>query len=287
MEEDFEKDYNKAREVSDLVVEFSKSLIKEDGKVLAIAEAIEEKIKELGAKPAWPINISINNIAAHYTPTADDTTILKKNDFVKVDIGTQVNGVAADRAYTICIGEKTHPMIEASKKALEETMKILKAGVKVYELSEVIENTVKEFGFNTIRNLSGHGIERHEQHASPSIPNAKNSIQTKIEEGQLIAIEVFVTNGIGWVIDSGSELIFKHIQDKPVRLWESRKLLEIAKTEFDRMPFAKRWIKSISPFKLDMAVTELLDAGCLHGYSPLKEESNGLVAVTEDTKLIK
>jgi len=287
MDENFEKDYKKAREVSDLVLEFSKDLVKENAKALDIAEKIEDKIRLLGAKPAWPVNISINDIAAHYTPVVNDETVLKENDLVKMDIGVQINALAVDRAYTICIGNKTHPMIEASSKAVEETLKILKPGVKVSELSAVMEDTVKQFGFNTIRNLSGHGIERHEQHANPSIPNAKNNNQTEIKEGQLIAIEVFVTDGVGWVVDSGPELIFKHLQDKPVRMWEARKLLETSKKEFDRLPFAKRWIKNISLLKLDFAIKELLDSGCIRGYSPLREQSKGLVAVTEDTKLVK
>ncbi len=287
MDENFERDYLKGKEVSDLVLEFSKDLVKEDAKLLDVAENIENKIIMLGAKPAWPINISINSIAAHYTPVAGDTTVFKAGDLVKMDIGVQVNGLAVDTAYTVCIGKKSHPMIDSSKKAMEEAMKILKPGVKVCELSDVIVDTVKSFGFNTIRNLSGHGIERHNQHAPPSIPNMKNSDKTEIESGQLIAIEVFTTNGEGLVIDSGNELIFKYVQDRPARMWEARKLMEIARKDFDMMPFAKRQVKGISPFKLDLAVNELMFAGCLHGYSPLREQSNGLVAVWEDTKLVK
>jgi methionyl aminopeptidase len=286
-DENFEKDYKEAKKVSDLILDFSKKLVVENAKIIEIAEKIENKINLFGAKPAWPVNISINSIAAHYTPTSDDKTILKEGDLVKVDIGTQVNGVAHDRAFTICIGSKSHLMIEAAEKALEEAMKILKPGVKVCELSEVIENTVKEFGFNTIKNLSGHAIERYEQHAQPSIPNAKNNIQTEIKEGQLIAIEVFVTNGDGWVIDSGQDLIFKYVKDKPVRMKEARRILEIAKTEFNKLPFAKRWIKEIPSIKFDLAIKELLDSGCIRGYCPLKEQSNGLVAVAEETKLVK
>ena len=287
MDENFEKDWNKAKEISDVVMEFSRGLVRKGARVLDIADSIEQKILSMGAKPAWPVNISINEIAAHYTPVANDTLVLDENDLVKMDIGVQINGLAVDRAYTVCIGKKKHPMIEASQKAVDETLKILKPGVKVCELSEVMENTVKEFGFNTIRNLCGHAIERNEQHALPSIPNAKNTNQTKIKEGQLIAIEVFVTDGIGWVMDSGQELIFKHVADRPVRMWEARQLLEIAKKDFDRLPFAKRWIKDVPIMKLDLAINELLDNGSLHGYSPLKEQSNAPVAVTEETKFVK
>ncbi len=286
MEEELLKKFEQAIKLSDEILEFSKPLVNENVKALDLAEKIENEIRKRGAKPSWPVNISINEIAAHYTPEANDILVLKENDLVKVDFGVQIDGCISDRAFTVCIGKKTHPLIEASKKAVEETLKILKPGVKVFELSEVMENVVTSFGFNPIRNLSGHGMEQYNQHAEPSIPNGKNNIQDEVGV-QPMAIEVFATDGRGWVKESTPNAIYRYREDKPVRMWEARQVLEISKKEFDRLPFAKRWIKNVSPLKIDLALRQLEEAGAIDTYPPLKEETNGLVAVTENTIVVK
>jgi methionyl aminopeptidase len=287
MEKEEQESYQKAMKISDEVMKYAKSLKFENAKILDIAETIEKLILQNKGKPAWPVNISINEIAAHYTPDVNDTIVLKEDDLVKIDIGVQVNGYVWDRAFTICVGKNTHPLIEASQKGLQEALKLIKAGTKVCEISEVVENTVTELGFNPIRNLSGHRLEQYEQHAHPSIPNGKNTIQEELKEGWAMAMEVFVTNGAGWVTDSRPVGIYRYSQDKPVRLWEARKILEMSKKEFDKLPFSKRWIKGISPFKIDLALRDLADIEALSIYPPLKEQTNGLVAVTEETVIVK
>lgn len=287
MEKEEQEGYQKAMKISDDVMKYAKNINYENAKILSIAETIEKLIIQNKARPAWPVNISINEIAAHYTPDVKDTIVLKDGDLVKVDIGVQVNGYVWDRAFTVCVGKKTHPLIEASQKGLQEALKLIKAGTKVCEISEVVENTVTGLGFNPIRNLAGHRLDRYEQHAHPSIPNGKNTIQDVLEEGWAVAMEVFVTNGSGWVTDSTPVGIYRYSQDKPVRLWEARQILEMAKTEFQQLPFSKRWIKGISPFKIDLAMRDLTDIGALTVYPPLKEQSNGLVAVTEETVIVK
>ncbi len=279
--------FRKSEKISTEVIEFAKPLIKKDAKILDVAESIENKIRELGGKPAWPVNISINEIAAHYTPEINDPIVLKEGDLVKVDIGVQVNGCPWDRAFTVCIGNKSHPLTDASAKALEEALKMMKAGTKVFEISEITETTVDNLGFNVVRNLSGHGITQYHQHAPPMIPNSKNTIQDELESGKVYAMEVFTTNGSGVVVESSPTGIFKYHGDKPVRLWEARKILDIAKNEFDQLPFCKRWIKGISPVKLDIALRQLAEASAIETYPPLKEQSNGLVAQTEETVIIE
>lgn len=286
--EEFLKNYDDAKSVSDSILPFAKSLIKEDEKLFDIAEKIEEKIKKLGAKPAFPVNLSVNENAAHYTPDIDDPTVLKAGDLIKVDFGVQANGYIWDRAFTICVGTNTHPLIEASESALKEALKLIKPGTKIFEISEVVEDTIKKFGFNPIHNLCGHGLEQYNQHASPIIPNGKNNIQDEIKTGQVIAMEIFTTNGPGMVKESSPTLIYKYKQERPIRFWEARKILEAARTKFEGLPFAKRWLKEITtPVKIDMALRQLLEIDAIVGYPILKEEGNGLVAQTEETVIVK
>ncbi|MCS7105901.1 MAG: type II methionyl aminopeptidase [Candidatus Aenigmarchaeota archaeon] len=288
MEKEIRGSYKKACSISREVREYAKGLIKEGEKVLEIAEKIEKKIEELGGEPAFPVNISINEITAHYSPDINDTTIIKNKDLVKVDIGVHVDGYIWDSAFTVCVNEKTHPLIEVSRKALDEALKLIKPGTKVYEISEVVENIITENGFNPVRNLCGHGLERFNQHASPTIPNGKNSIQDEIKEGQVVAMEVFVTNGCGWVKESFPVLIYKYNQDKSTRLPEGRKILELAKTKFKKLPFSRRWLAgTISPLKIDLALKQLVEIDALIEYPVLKEITGGLVAQSEETVIVE
>jgi len=140
-----------------------------------------------------------------------------------------------------------------------------------------------------VRNLCGHGLEQYNQHAWPSIPNGKNSIQDEIQPGSAIAMEVFATDGSGWVKESAPVLIYSYYQDKPVRMPEARRILGMAKSEFNGLPFAKRWLSSASQsqLKIDMAMRQLVEAEALHEYPVLKEETGGLVAQAEETIIIE
>jgi methionine aminopeptidase len=69
-------------------------------------------------------------------------------------------------------------------------------------------------------------------------------------------------------------------------MYEARKILNMAKNEFEKLPFAKRWLKGFSPFKLDLALKQLVEIGAIREFPVLKEESNGLVAQAEETVIV-
>jgi methionyl aminopeptidase len=287
MEKEILEKYKKAESISTASIELTKNIVKEDAKVLDIAESIEKKIVELGGDCAFPVNISINEDAAHYTPDINDSLKLAVDDLVKIDVGVQVDGYIWDRAFSVCIGSKSHPLIKISEKALQEAIKMIKPGTKVFEISEVVENTITAEGFNPIHNLCGHGLEQYNQHASPTIPNGKNTIKDEIKAGQVIAMEVFTTDGAGLVTESSPTLIYRFRQTKPVRMIEARKILDAAEKKFNMLPFAKRWLVGIaSPVKIDMALKQLVEVDALTEYPILKEESNAKVAQTEETIIV-
>lgn len=291
MEKEILEKYEKARSISDSIILFAKPLVKEDVLAIDVAEKIENKIKELGGGIAFPVNISINENAAHYTPDIADDLKFKADDLVKLDIGVHVDGYIWDRAFTVCIGKKTHPLIEAAERALGEALKAIKPSAKIFEISEIVESSLEAAGFNPVRNLCGHGLDQYNTHARFSIPNGRNNIQDELQPNQALAMEVFATDGAGWVKDSRPILIFGYAQDKPVRLWEGRRILEASKTEFNKLPFAKRWLTKlkppISPLKIDMALKQLLDVEALREFPVLREESGGLVAQAEETIILQ
>ncbi len=288
MDDEALKNYKKAKSVYESVSLFAKPLVKEGASALEIVEKIEGKIKELGCGIAFPTNISINDHAAHYTPDINDSTKLEDGDIVKIDIGVHSEGYICDSAFTVCINQKTHPLIDAAEKALEESLKVIKPGVRICDVSEVVESVLEGTGFNPIRNLCGHGLDRYVTHADFSIPNGRNKITEEISGGRALAMEVFVTDGVGWVKDSYPVLIFGYLQDKPIRLPEGRKILQAARDDFSSLPFAKRWIGNmgISQLKIDMSLKQLIEAGAIREYPILKEESGGLVAQAETTIII-
>ena len=65
--------YKKAGEIAKKVKTFIRPKIKPGVKVIELVDLAEKKIIELGGKTGFPVNISINHIAAHYTPPPGDT----------------------------------------------------------------------------------------------------------------------------------------------------------------------------------------------------------------------
>ena len=199
MEEKILSKYLKAGKIAKKVKEFAGKEIKEGVKALALAEKIEKMIKEQGGSLAFPVNICVNEIAAHYTPDINDPLTFEHDDLVKIDIGVHIDGYIADTAFTVCVGKKSHPLINAAEKTLENLLKEFKPGKNIAELSAFIEDNIKKFGFNPVRNLAGHGLERYIQHAEPSVPNGKVDAKGTLKEDQVLGMEIFVTDGIGWV----------------------------------------------------------------------------------------
>ena len=272
----------KAGRILKSIKEEIKGKIKPGISVLEIAEFVEEKIKKYGAKPAFPCNISINSDAAHYTPKKNDTKRVNDGDLIKVDIGAHIDGWIADTAITIDLGDNKD-LVQASEEALKRAIEIICDGVNTAEIGGIIENTIKEFGYKPIINLTGHGLERYRTHAPPAIFNIKLPKGTVLKEGMIIAIEPFATNGVGKVIERGEVEIFSFIgEGKAIRIKKAREMLNEIK-EFKTLPFAKRWLKKPS----DLILQILVKNGILKSYPVLTEKSGGLVSQAEHTIIIE
>lgn len=280
--------YLQAGKIASAVREESKPLIKIGARIVDIAEQIEKMIRSRGAEPAFPVNISINDVAAHYTPMKNDTIAIKENDTVKIDIGVHVNGYVGDTAYTICFDDKLIELVKASEAALEEAIKFCKPGMHLHMLSEAIEKTIKSFGFRPIANLTGHGLEQYDLHAEPQIPNISFHGHYELKENQVIAIEPFATNGTGMIKESEQVLIFRLLEPKPVRNMDARKIISFA-DKLNGLPFAERWIQDLgfSQFKTRVALKELRERGVLYDYPVLKEIAGGMISQFEHTVIIK
>jgi len=281
------EDWEKAGKIAGQVREYSKNLIKIDASLLEVTEKIEKKIFDLGGKPAFPVDLSINEVAAHYSALCDDSTIFKEKDIIKIDIGVSINGAIGDTACTVSLnGDKN--LIKASELALKEAIRLVRPGVKLFEIGQVIQDKIQEFGFSPIRNLSGHGLGLFQIHAKPSIPNYNNGNETTLGEDQIIAIEPFATTGSGLVMEGKPSQIYMLVNKKPVRDFFSRKLLIFIESNYNKLPFAKRWLpKEFDKLKLEVSLNQLERGGILKQFPQLPEKSNGLVSQTEHTILVK
>jgi methionine aminopeptidase, type II len=279
------EDLKKASEITKKVKREAEKLLKPGESIYNIAETIEQKIIDLGGFPSFPVNISINNIAAHYTPTINDNIILKDGDVVKFDFGAQVNGYCMDTAFTVEINDnKYKDLIEASRNALENVKKILKKDIEISEIGKVIENTIKSYNYNPIYNLSGHKIEQYILHARITIPNYDNKSKIKLNEG-IYAIEPFATNGIGFVKEGKPSGIYSIISDKPIRDPNIKNFFQEIYNKYKTLPFAYRWLYKDynNKINLKLFIEYLKKNGNIYEYPILVEQSNGIVTQFETT----
>ncbi len=253
--------------------------VTEGASLLSVAEFTENLIREKGGQPAFPVNISRNDEAAHSTPSFNDTAVFGK-DMVKLDIGVHIDGYIADTAVTVDLSGNPK-LVEAAEAALDRALKFIHAGVNTSDIGGVIEDTIGTFGFKPIINLTGHGLAQYIQHAPPSIPNKRMPHGVVLEEGDIVAIEPFATNGAGKIHDAGDAEIYHLVAEKPVRHPSARALLqEIGK--YKTLPFAKRWLGE----RVDFALVQLVRAGVIQPYPILKEIQGGLISQAEHTIMV-
>lgn len=280
--------WRKAGRIAAQALEYAASLVIVGGSLLEVTEKAEYKIKQLGAKPAFPVQISLNEIAAHYCAKQDDETKFKEGDIVKIDIGVEVEGCIGDNAATIYLGndEEIKKLVNASKEALAAAIKTSKAGAKVNEIGKAIAQEITKYGFQPIHNLSGHGLDVNNIHTFPNIPNYDNKDETQLEEGMIIAIEPFATNGAGFVKEMTDAEVVQQIQRKPVRSLFAREILKEIQP-LNGLPFCMRWLyKKHHKGKVDFALREMDKLDMIRLYPPLPDSQNGLVTQFEHTLLI-
>lgn len=281
MKEQTKQNYIEAGEVVQKARRKAREVAEPGTNLGVIAEEIEGLIREEGLKPAFPVNLSINDEAAHYSPPPNKSRELKASDVLKIDIGAHKEGYIADTALTVNPSSESDEMIEAVEEVLEEALEFVEPGITVGELGTFISNQVPE-QYSVVRNLTGHYIDEYTQHAGVSIPNIPNSNTHVIEEGDAIAVEPFITDGSGKIKNGKKGNIYIHKGGK-VRDRTGRKLLKKIK-EYQGLPFSSRWI-DMNP-REKMALKKLVNAGAVKHYPILKEVEGGRVAQAEHTVLV-
>ena len=266
-----------------------RNFVREDMPIIEVCEKAEKTIMDKGGKPAFPCNVSINEIAAHYTsPPKDDRRIPKKS-IVKVDIGVHVDGYLTDTAVTICFNPEYKSLVDTAEQALKTAINSIHPEMSTSKLGAIIEKTIKSHGFKPISNLTGHQVGRYLVHAGTSLPNVAQLSFSKIKLGEVYAIEPFVTlpDAVGRVEDGEEATIFRFLKSKSLKNPYAKQLLKHIEENFRTLPFAERWLQGIVPKgHYREAFRELLSSKALMGYPIFVEVSRKPVAQAEHTVLI-
>ena len=255
--------------------------IRVGGSYLDLVESIEVQVEEEGAALAFPLNLSLNEDAAHDTASQGDVRVFTKGDVAKLDLGVQIEGYIADTATTIDLGNNSL-LLEASERALDAAIKAVRPGATAGELGAAIQKEIECRGYRPISNLTGHGLDRYILHRPPTIPNVGVNGGVVLEEGMVFAIEPFATTGSGHVGEKNRKDIYSQVSQKPVRIPAARAILNEVKDRHG-LPFARRWLNEK---KLDIALSSLVRSQVLHVYPVLSDIPGSLVSQHEHTVIV-
>jgi methionyl aminopeptidase len=276
--------YENHREAGEILAEVrdeAAEMVEVGASHLEVAEWAEDRIRDLGGEPAFPVNISIDEEAAHATPSADDDSTFGE-DMVNLDIGVHVDGWLADTAITVDLSGNPD-LKDASAEALDAALETVEAGVTTGEIGAAVEDVIEGYGYNPVVNLTGHGLGHWEQHTAPNIPNREVAQGVELEAGQVVAIEPFATDGGGKVQEGNEEEIFALEREASVRNRHAREALAQITEEFKTLPFATRWLDNS---RAEMALRRLKRQDIVHGYPVLKEDDGCLVSQKEHTVIV-
>lgn len=252
-----------------------------------VCEAVEGFIRDEGAEPAFPTNISVNEDAAHDTARPREERTFEEGDVVKIDVGAHVDGYIGDTATTILLGDRGADLREAAEAALEAGIGTVQDGANVSEIGAAVQDAMHEKGAKPIANLTGHLIERYEQHAGLSIPNIPHG-DAELEAGMVVAVEPFATEGAGRIHEAEDGGIYHFKRSKPQRQKHARLAMETIEEEYDELPFASRWLvdAGVDERRMPMVVRALKRQDCIEAYGVLTEDDDGLVAQAEHTMIV-
>ncbi|MFB6106402.1 MAG: type II methionyl aminopeptidase [Halobacteriaceae archaeon] len=278
---DARENYREAGRILAQVLDEAADRVEVGASLLDVAEFAEDRVRELGGEPAFPCNISVNEEASHATPgPGDDATF--GEDVVCLDVGVHVEGYIADAARTVDLSG-TPELVEAAEAALEAAIDAVEPGAHTGEIGARVGETIDEYGYNPIVNLTGHGLARYDAHTGPNVPNRGTRSGVELEVGDVVAIEPFATTGSGKVTEGGTAEIYSVVEDRRVRDRSARQLLEEVQETYRELPFARRWLEGT---RTEMSLRRLTRAGACRSYPVLKEDAGELVSQAEHTLVV-
>ncbi|KAI1434304.1 peptidase M24, structural domain-containing protein [Xylaria sp. CBS 124048] len=311
LDPDFLNDYRQAAETHRQVRQWAQRNIKPGQTLLEIANGIEDSVRRLvghdgleegdaiKAGMGFPTGLNLDNIAAHYSPNAGNKIVLQQSNVMKVDIGVHVNGRIVDSAFTMAFDPMYDNLLAAVKDATNTGVREAGIDVRLGELGGLIQETMESYEceingttypIKPIRTLSGHTILPYSIHGTKSVPIVKTTDTTKMEEGDVFAIETFGSTGNGYVHDQGEISHYALRSDAPkvdLRLSSAKSLLNVIKKNFGTLPFCRRYLDRIGQDKYLLGLNNLVQSGIVEDYPPLVDKKGSYTAQFEHTILLR
>ena len=283
--EDIEK-WRKAGKLARDALNYGKALIQKNASMLDVTNKIEQFVIDNKGKLAFPTNLAVNNVGAHWTPSSRSKEIFENGDLVKLDVGVHIDGYIGDNALTVEIGTSKHTkMIEASREALNAAIEVAAPGINTGMIGYAVQDVIEGYGYRPIANLTGHGIKRYNLHSGVSIPSVRERGGAVLKSGDVIAIEPFATDGAGRVGGKRNSNIYHLRQVRKIRDEKATELMKEIQNRYHGLPFAERWLHSIQD-DATKNLQKLLRSGVASYYPILDELGKGMVAQSEHTVMI-
>ncbi len=257
--------------------------------VIEICDKIEQEILDRGGDLAFPCNVCIDDVAAHYSSPPKDNTVIPPSSIVKIDLGVHIDGCIADTAISVCFDAIYEPLIQASDEALQNALMMLRPSVSTLDIGKTIQETIERWGFKPIWNLTGHQVGKYNLHMGKTIPNVPRFDRETLEEGDVCAIEPFSTlnSGAGEVIGRRDSHIYKLNRMRPPKRDEDKQLFTLISEKYRTLPFSERWLyKHKQDPKFFQAFKNLIRTRRIMGYPVLVERTGKPVSQAEHTAII-
>jgi len=198
-----------------------RNFIKEGTSLYDLNNFVEKSIKKatkfdpknpLNAGIAFPVGISINNVAAHWAVAPKCDQNISTNDLITIDFGLHHQGYITDSAFTMSLSNKYDELMNINREAVYAGIAASGPDAKLSDvgkaIGEVLNNAEVEIDgtltpVQVITSLSGHQILPYRIHGSKAVPNYDfPSYTARMKEGEVYAIEPFVTTGSGKLQES-------------------------------------------------------------------------------------
>ncbi|POS88079.1 methionine aminopeptidase 2-like protein [Erysiphe pulchra] len=312
MNHEFLQDYRHGAEIHRRAREWAQKNIIPGRSLIEVAEGIEDTVRGLSGHPgleegdnmkggiAFPTGINVDHIAAHYSPNTGNSTLLTKDNVVTVDFGVHINGRIVDSAYTLTFDPTYNELLEAVRQGTDTGIREAGIDARLGEIGEAIQETLESFEctikgktypIKSIRNMNGHDIRRWQIHGGKSVPIVKSNDQTKMEEGEVYAIETYGSTGNGFVREDYETSHYAKAvngsKNVALRIQSASKLLNVINKNFGTLPFCKRYLDRLGLEKYSLGLNALVSNGIVEAYPPLVDKKGSFTAQFEHTILLR